>query len=254
MIREERLARITEYVKERQYASVDELVALLGVSKATVRRDLTALTSSGQLIASWGGVRSGNASSKEEPLYEEKNNTLMDIKTRIGKEAAALVKPGMAIILDAGTTTRTITSFLSEIRGLYVATNDLMIALDLSKCSNINLTVAGGQLRRDYYTLRGYETEDSISGMRVDIGFLGFDLIDPQAGCFITNTDEASLKKCIIKAAKTVVAVADHTKFEGTSFAMVCPLEEIDILITDKQVSPEIVKQLQEAKIKVILA
>ena len=254
MIRDERFARILSYVNEKQYASVDELVQLLGVSKATVRRDLSMLCSTEQLVSSWGGVRAQVTTEKSEPVYNEKKISHVAEKRRIGEAAAKLIRPGMSVILDAGTTTQAIVPYIKGIRNLNIATNDLMIAVDLAVLENINVMVTGGQIRSNYYTLRGFSAEDMVKNIRADIAFLGFDMIDVNAGFFITNTDEVALKRCMIESAKKVVAVCDHTKFHGNAFVSVCPVERVNVVISDRNAPVDAVKQLVKAQVEVVLA
>ncbi len=60
MLGEERRSRLLETVKNHQFASLPQLVDLLGVSESTIRRDLELLEEQGIIAAdSWGGVVCG---------------------------------------------------------------------------------------------------------------------------------------------------------------------------------------------------
>ncbi len=254
MIREERFQKISDYVRSRGFASVDELMGMLGVSKATVRRDLASLEEAGELSLVRGGAASLGGTRGEELPYDEKRMSHSAEKARLGAAAAALVKDRFAVVIDAGTTTRAMIPFLKDREGLNLVTNDVAIAADLSSCRGVSVTVTGGQLRQGYYTLSGYLAEELIRGMRLDMAFIGFDAVDVRSGCYITNTDEVALKRCMIEAADQVVVVCDHTKFSGSAFVSVCSLSQVDIVVTDRELDPAIVRELEKRGVQVIFA
>ncbi|HEX3027403.1 MAG TPA: DeoR/GlpR family DNA-binding transcription regulator [Clostridia bacterium] len=254
MIREERLAKITEYVQNRHYASIEELVEMLGVSKATVRRDVLALSKSNAVVLTRGGITCDLHDRNRELAYNEKRYANAAEKNRLAQTAGRMIRPDMTIIIDAGTTTRSMVPFLREIKGLNLVTNDLMIAADVTDCEGISVTVTGGQLRRDFYTLRGYAAEDFVRHMRADIAFVGFDAVDIDSGCYITNADEVALKKCMIASADKVVALCDYTKFSNTAFISVCQLSDLDVIITNKELDMAEIEALRQMDVEVILA
>lgn len=254
MIRDERLEKITEYVQSRHFASVDELMAMLGVSKATVRRDLTALGEQGAVVLTRGGATCSGKERLAEPAYNEKRAVNAAEKVRLGEAASRLIRHDDSVILDAGTTTRALVPFMKTLTGVNLVTNDIALAADLTSCTGIHVTVTGGQLRHDFYTLRGYGAEEQVRSLRTDIAFIGFDVIDVNSGCYITNIDEVALKKCMIRAADRVVALCDHTKFHGTAFVSVCKIADIHTVITGREVAPEVTEALRSQGVEVILA
>lgn len=253
LIKEERLARIVEYVQTRHFASVDELMSALGVSKATVRRDLNELSEENAILLKRGGAACAGNERVLELAYDVKRSTSSTAKNRLGEAACKLIKNGQAVILDAGTTTRAMTPFMKNLKGINLITNDIAIAADLNSCAGIDVSVVGGQLRRDFYTLRGYGAEEQIKNMRSDIAFVGFDAIDVESGCYITNIDEIGFKKRIIEISDKIVALCDHTKFQQTAFVSFCKISDIDVVVTERQVPDEIVDSLRMADIEVVL-
>lgn len=255
MIKEERMDTLADYIKRRRYASMDELITLLGVSKATVRRDLLELEKSGLIALTRGGASLLKPDAPHEPTYHEKKDTSIPEKQRIGRAAAETISSGDTVFIAAGTTTRCITPFLDNpgrIQTLNLVTNDLMIATDATGFSNVDVTVTGGQLRKNYYTLRGFVAENLVSHMRFSIAFLGVDAIDPESGCFIANADEISLIQRIISSAQKTVILCDSTKFSNKAFMLVCPLESIDTIITDDRLNKETLVLLREKGVEVI--
>ncbi|MCI8638581.1 MAG: DeoR/GlpR transcriptional regulator [Coprococcus sp.] len=245
MIREERLNRLTEYARSKQYVSIDELISLLNVSKSTVHRDLAALEKLGVLVLSRGGALYNGSVNSAEPTYVEKNKSNTTEKDRIGKAAVSLIRPGGTAFIGAGTTARCMVPYLGGIPSFNLVTNDVLIAADCSDYTNVNVTVTGGQLRRNYYTLRGFAAENYISNMHIDVSFWGMDAVDPQNGCFIANADEVSLIQKVISISEKVVLLCDHSKFHNKAFMLVCPLDKISTIITDEDVAPSVLEMLR---------
>ncbi len=111
----------------------------------------------------------------------------------------------------------------------------------------------GGMIRRDFSVVVGPITEDTISKFKVDITFVACDAIDPDSGLYNVNYLEVGVKKAITKCGRKTVLVSDHTKFGSCSFAFVCPLDDIDCIISDTGLSPAIVTKLKKNKMDVVL-
>jgi DeoR family fructose operon transcriptional repressor len=78
--------------------------------------------------------------------------------------------------------------------------------------------------------------------------------IDLSYGISTANHAEAQIKKMITRAAKTRIALADHTKFGTQSFAYVGPVTDIDILVTDSGTDAKYIEGLREAGVEVVVA
>ncbi|MEG1191113.1 MAG: DeoR/GlpR family DNA-binding transcription regulator, partial [Oscillospiraceae bacterium] len=155
MLKDERLEKIECLVNERKYVAISDLMLELSISKATVRRDLELLSEGGKLAITRGGAVSVSGGTTYELPYLEKKKVNHEEKIRIAHFAAALVKPGETILIDAGTTCIEMVPFLRERGNIMVATNDLMIALELGRCPNIETILIGGVLRKDFNTTSG---------------------------------------------------------------------------------------------------
>ena len=99
-----RTAASSDSTTRQGYASLDELVKVLGVSESTVRRDLEALDLAGSIKRTHGGaVYTGEVRSM--PAFDERTETAAAEKRAIGLAAAALLQDGDTVLLDGGTTT-----------------------------------------------------------------------------------------------------------------------------------------------------
>lgn len=252
MIRDERLSRMEAYIKALQYVSVDELVEKFGVSKATVRRDLDILNGQGTICLLRGGART-KGQIERELLYAEKLNRNREEKVRICQYASTLIEEGQTIFLDTGVTAREMIPFLSDMRNIRVVTDDIWIATNLAPNAEIRVTIPGGDIRRGFYTIKGSETEQFLSRLFVDIAFISIDSIDREFGCSISNNEEVLAKQQMISHSKKTVMIADHSKFETVANWKVCPLNEINLFVTGKELPEAIAGSYNKQNIAVHL-
>ncbi|MBQ5660014.1 MAG: DeoR/GlpR transcriptional regulator [Lachnospiraceae bacterium] len=246
MIREERLDRILEFIDKHQYASVESLMTLVDASKSTIRRDLIQLNEEGKITFVRGGAASVNKNFLPESRYQDKQSSYIEEKQRIGAAAASLIRSGENVFVAPGTTTRMILSNLPADGHFSIVTNDILIANDLALSENVNVCVTGGWLRKEYYSVSGFQAEECIRGMKIGTAFIGCDAIDTRSGCFIANEDEVGFIHELIKASHRVVLVADHSKFYSNAFLKICDFSQIKVLITDSGVSEEVLNYLKK--------
>lgn len=238
MIKDERLAKMVEYIEKNTYVNIHQLVAEFSVSKATIRRDLETLAANGEIQLTHGGAKHIRETERELP-YDEKRKTNSDEKSRIGKAACDLIQEGDTVIIDTGTTTREMVKYLLSRQHIHVITNDVLIAAELAANTGIDITLTGGSIRKGYFTLCGYYAENFIKQLHADILFLSLDSIDSVFGGAILNMDEVATKQRMIKAAARIVSLCDHTKYESKALLKVCELSEIDLYITGHELSEE---------------
>ncbi len=231
MLTEERRERIRVITDERSFISVRDLCSLLGVSDMTVRRDLDALEREGSLRRTHGGAVSLRA--VPNAPYHDRARTAVEEKRAIAQGAAALVREGETILLTAGTTTAAMARALAGRQHLTVVTNAYLIVPILAGERGIRLIVTGGEAREQTGSLIGPVAEQAIGQLRVDRAFLGTTAIDAEAGITNGDLDEAALQRAVIRSARAVYVLADHTKFGKVSFAHVGPLSIAEAIITD---------------------
>lgn len=239
MIAEERRAILLRDLHEKGYLEVKDIAGHLGISAATIRRDLEAMELEGQCIRTRGGAIKGGSSTTFEPAYDVKSQRQKEKKRSIALAAAELVKDGDTIILDAGSTTFQLAQALYSKNRLTVVTNDLKIATKLASNPNTILICTGGVARANVYTLLGSQVETFLKGLRVNLTFLGADAIHSDGTIANVNLEEVGVKQAMICAGDKVILLTDSSKFEVTAFAKVGILEDIDLIITDNSISPK---------------
>lgn len=248
----ERRGRIREALKLQGAVRVDDLAERLGVSAATVRRDLADLEKAGDLRRVHGGaIPLGGR--LEEPLFDDKTGIAEVEKLAIAKEALALISPDESIYLDGGSTVLNLARMLSGMTSLTVVTNSLHVASALSG-KGPRLIMVGGELRRRSQTFVGALTEAVINRLHVDKAFMGTIGMSVAEGLTTTDPNEAMTKQLIVAHADQVILLANSGKVGKVAFAKVGDIEGVDLLVTDKAVDAGFVKQLQKRHIKVIKA
>jgi DeoR family fructose operon transcriptional repressor len=259
----ERRMEIVKIINMHKSATVAEIVEWIGASPATVRRDLARLDEQGLIVRIHGGATAIDYSSQallrgSVPSYEQRLNEYMEEKRSIGQCAAGYIHDGETIILDASTTNHYVLPFLAKKRDLTIITNSLYISNELMTIGEVNpsLTVicSGGTLYRRSHSFIGMVAEQALSQFYVDKAFIGLRGISVHHGLTSPFPEEIPIKRQMIKCAKEVFILADHTKFNVTSASLIAPLNIVHTLITDAGVTSEVVRQMSNIIPHVIIA
>ena len=253
MKKSERFVHIREKLMADGIVSIEQLEEILDASRATVYRDLRELEENNELKCTRGGAVSVSRRTSQEFSYAKKLDLFQEEKIRIATEAMKYIHPRDTIILDSGTTVFELAKLVAEEEDeLYIATNDILTARRLAKNGHISLTVLGGLLRKDHFSLNGYFTESMISQMHADTAFIGADAIDLSIGFMNFSVEEIQAKKLMLRASKRRIFLCDHTKFDSTAFVNICPFSDADMIITGVETKPEIESELNSLGIRVV--
>jgi DeoR family fructose operon transcriptional repressor len=249
---EKRKQQILELLTNDGSVTVSELSSRLGVSGVSIRRDLRALQAAGLLKRTHGGAMTGHVAGFE-PSEAEKEDQLREEKIAIAKAAAAMVEEGETVLLDAGSTTLQIARLLKTRRDITVITNALNIAAELAT-GEAEITLIGGSLRTRTLSLVGPAAEAALAALYVDRLFLATNGIDLKRGLTTPNVLEAHTKKTMMKSAREVIVVTDHTKFGLVTVTQFCDIGDIHHLITDVGAPADFVAALEKRGVRVVLA
>ncbi len=255
---DQRRERIAAFVHSEQFASVQDLARLFGVSQVTIRNDIDALTQVRKdLRRVRGGVMRGQLPYAETP-YEARSRADAEDKRAIGLAAAAMVQSNDTIILDVGTTTMAIAQALverAELDNLTIFTNGLNIALALEAAyPRLQTVVTGGSLRPLQHSLVDPMAGLMLERIRAGIAFLGCNGVDAEFGVSTTNLPEATVKRMIMRSALRAIVVADASKFGRTTLARICAVDEVDSFLTAGHLDASCARQLSDLGIDVVNA
>ncbi|WP_031073336.1 DeoR/GlpR family DNA-binding transcription regulator [Streptomyces sp. NRRL WC-3742] len=253
MLKADRTARILTHIAEAGSADVHELADLLGVSPATVRRDLQELHDQGRLHRTRGGAVTG-AVNLELPLRHKRGRRQAE-KRRIALAADRLVPDGAVVGLTGGTTTSELARVLAERgAGITIVTNAVNIAADLIVRPDIRLVVVGGIARTTSYELVGPAADRMLAQYHLDVAFIGVDGLTAQEGCTTHDEMEAQTDLAFLRSSARSVVLADSTKIGRVTFAKICPLSEVDDLVTDEEADAAQEKAIAECGVRVLRA
>ena len=235
MLARHRQSLILQAVRNDGSARVSDLTQQLGVSDMTIRRDLEVLAKDGLVEKVHGGAVLPGSHGGHEPGFEDKLVLERPEKTSIARTAASLVRPGTAIAIAAGTTTFALAQCLLDVPGLTIVTNSLRVAnlFGGNRTPDVASVVLTGGMRTASDALVGPVADLTIASLHFDTLFLGCTGLDPEVGLSTPNLAEAETNRALIKVARRVVVLADHTKWGVVSLASFAPLDKINVLVTD---------------------
>lgn len=236
----QRQEQILQEIQANGGVRVSDLTELLGVSDMTVRRDLDALARRGLVQKVHGGATLPGQGSTDEPGFEAKSGQQRPAKEAIARRAAEFVQPGTAVAVSAGTTTHALARHLLRIPGLTVVTNSLPVAevLHANRRPDHVVVLTGG-VRTPSDALVGPVAVRAIRSLHVDLLFMGVHGIDPDAGFTSPNLMETETNRAMIAAARRLVVLADHTKWQVVGLSTIAALEDASMLITDSGLSDD---------------
>jgi DeoR family transcriptional regulator of aga operon len=250
MKRAARLSAILDLLAEHGEVSVDELAERFDASVATIRRDLDSLAEQRLLTRTHGGAVAQSIAYELPIRYKSHQRT--DEKERIARAASALVTTGTVVGLSGGTTTTAIAAALAareELGEFTIVTNAVNIASQLATRPDIKVVVTGGVIHSRSYELVGPFVEQLLSGIQLDIAFIGVNALSAEAGASTHDEREAAVNRMMASRAKRAVVVADSAKIGRAAFAQVGGPELFQTVITD---APAV--SLADAGFEVIVA
>ncbi|MGB5464335.1 MAG: DeoR/GlpR family DNA-binding transcription regulator [Aureibaculum sp.] len=241
---------ILEKLQKDQYLEVLDLCKILDVSAVTIRKDLRLLEEKGLLFRTHGGASLENPYINEKAI-NEKEKISVEEKKGIAQAAAELIDENDSIMLASGTTVQALAKYIKPKNKLTVITPSLYVGLYLINHKNIEILQLGGYIRQSSASVIGNYAVQILENVSCSKLFLGVDGIDLEYGLSTTNLEEAQLNKKMLTSAQKTIVLADSSKFGKKSFARICGLDQIDIIITDKGVPSPIIKKLEALGVKV---
>jgi DeoR/GlpR family transcriptional regulator of sugar metabolism len=257
MFGSERRRQIADLVESQERASVAELASRFKVSEVTIRKDLLRLEADQVLQRVHGGVilapveASRRGAGDSEPAFQLRERIQRAEKAAIGAAAAQLVQNGDSVALDASTTALQVARHLHDRRELTVITNGIRVATELAGLRGVTVLMPGGRLRWEAFSLAGAWAEPMLSRVNIQKAFVGAVGLTLEQGLTDVTEDEAEVKRAIIGAARQVVAVLDHTKWGRVALSTFCPIERVDLVITDVQAPGAMVAEVRARGIEV---
>ena len=231
---------------------VPELAERLGISTITIRRDLDQLAESGALRRVRGGAVTNSLRGEGLP-FEVRAVDDSPLKARLARAAVALIADGEAVAVDSGTTgaaaalalaNRSVTAMPFSVQGIAA----------LAAGSGVTLLLPGGSMRRPEGTIVGPLAQQTLTGLRFDTTILTCCAAAPAVGVTAYDVEDAAIKRALRNASERTILIAEGAKFTRSAMAVVCRLDEIDVLVTDDSAPAEVLADLSESGVRVVTA
>lgn len=256
----ERERLIAEALRPTGFVSYRELESMLDASPATIRRDLSRLEEAGQIVRVHGGAKTVDGSEPARGPQFRLTGTPFDqsiaqnlaAKQAIGRTAASLCTPGEGVMIDGGTTTLQMCPHLDGL-DLQVLTNSLHIVNALLPQAGTRLLVPSGSVFREQNIILAAAGEESMPRFHAPRLFMGAAAVGPQ-GVMQADVVLVAAERRLIDRAEEVILLVDSSKFRSQSGTIVCGLDEIDLVITDSEISRDDAAMLEAAGVRVIIA
>jgi DeoR/GlpR family transcriptional regulator of sugar metabolism len=249
----ERQTSLLHLLQSNGSIPIDQLARQLDVSSSTLRRELRDLTNESLVMVTIGKVSLATPSNEERP-FALRRLLNREEKVRIGRMALELVNNGDTIFIAGGTTCLEFARLLPCQRRVTVITNALRVVGLLVDQPGIDLIALGGAVRPGEQTLHGHLTDWGVAQFRADKLFYGIEAISLQHGLTHSQIVEVSTDRAFINAATQTIVLVDHTKFGKVAPALVMPLEKVHVIVTDRDLAPDIAESLSAKGIRFILA
>ncbi|WP_432543325.1 DeoR/GlpR family DNA-binding transcription regulator [Kineococcus sp. SYSU DK002] len=230
---------------------VPELAERLDISAITIRRDLDHLASVGALRRVRGGAVTTVLRGEGLP-FDVRAADAAALKARLAATAAGLITDGEAVIIDSGTTGAAAAAALAA-RRIHAMPLSVQAIAALASSPSVDLILPGGTVRKPEGTLVGSGTERAIAALRFDTAVMTCCAASPAAGVMAYDLGDAAVKQAMRTASARTILIAEGAKFTRSALAVVCSLDDLDILVTDSSAPPAVLERLSAVGVQVEL-
>lgn len=249
----ERRKYILDHIVRDGFVKVAELSESLGVTQATIRKDLNYLESQGVLQRAHGSAMPTTLPVMDINLSTKKLINF-EAKQKIAEKAVEMIQTDDSIMIASGSTITVFAECLKPKGRLNVVSISVNISAHLGDIPGITVMQVGGILYGNTLSVLGAEASNTIENIFCSKVFFGVDGIDLDYGITCGTGEEASITYKMMQSSQNSIVLADSSKIGKRGFARICELSEIDILITDSGLPMETRRRIEEMGVKLIIA
>ena len=251
MLYNERAELILQQLQLQSTVKVTELSQLLQVSVDTVRRDLKNMEQEGWIKYVLGGA----CLPEDQNLFSNFTGREIihsELKREAARKALDHIKEGDVVALNSGTTNTVLAQEMSGFNLKFtVVTNNYAALSILMQNPAIRLIAVGGTVDPLERSTYGNVCEREFAAYRPDLAFLSINAVNYQDGYTDFRLDEIGVIQTLARNARRVVAVMDSSKLGQCSKRVVLLPEQVDLLLMDDHVSPEVREQYRSKGIEI---
>ncbi|MDR0657300.1 MAG: DeoR/GlpR family DNA-binding transcription regulator [Treponema sp.] len=250
----ERHQKILEYVNSKGRGHVEELAQSFKVTETTIRRDLITLENEGLIYRAHGGALRREQKSVWQITPFQSRMTINEAeKERIATFVSQMILDGESLMIDGGSTTIKVAQELCVKKNLLIVTNSLTIGEQFIQFNQNKVIITGGELLKETNAMIGSTTEDAISKFRTDRAIIGVSGFITDEGCFAAIPQEAVVKSLMLKYSQQKIIVADSSKIGTRAFSFFYSINDIDVLVTDKNIKSSDLAALKKIGLEVFV-
>ena len=226
---------IIEYLRQNREMTIEELCERLFVSAPTMRRDLKALSDSGEIIRTPGGAMFNSVQWEGTPQELRENEFVLE-KDIIAKKCLDLINDGDTVMIDASSTSLQLLKLLSFKNSIIVVTNSTKASFLFAK-TGIKTFVTGGEASKTSFGYIGSLAEDFIRRFNADICFFSVSSLTLDGKLTDNSVAENQISKTMIEHSKKSVLLLNSQKIGEPQLNTVCTLKDIDCVVSEKDLS-----------------
>jgi DeoR/GlpR family transcriptional regulator of sugar metabolism len=253
LIPAQRRERILEYLALHKIVASTDLSQWLGVSEATIRRDLEWLEEEGSLERTHGGAALSQRL-PQEPEYKQRAMRCPEEKRLIGLTAAGLIQEGDIVFINSGTTTTQVIRHVRPSKDITIVTNNLSAALETGD-AGFDLILLGGEFQHKSNSVAGRFATANLGQIYASKAFIGVDGISLKHGYTVPSNAEAEVLRIMLSRTQgPIFVVADHSKWGVVSNFEVAPVDSDLKLITDAGLDEHARSALAARLVEILIA
>lgn len=253
MTSSERHQFILEQLNKKGFVRVTEISELLGVSGATIRKDLRVMESQHLLYRNHGSASLMTPKVVDLPV-QEKSKINSEQKLDIARLADTLIDEDDSLILTSGSTIESLALNMTSHGHLNVVTPSIRVGVYLSEKDDIDIMMLGGRLVVKSLSVRDSYSEEGLKYVNCAKMFFSCDGLDVDAGVTTAFVEEARITSSMMDAASQVILLVDSSKIGKSGFGKICDISRLDVLITDSGISQSVRERIEELGVQVLIA
>lgn len=250
MLGQHRLDEIMASLRRDGQVKVTDLAAGLQVTEETIRRDLKLLEREGRLRRIHGGAVIPRRN--EEQPVDVRSRVNPREKQQVASLAAGLIRDGMSIFVDTGTTTNALAQVLADRQGLNVITNSLDVALTVARRGHNRVMIAPGVIRPKDNAVIGADVLKWAGTFYYDMAFMGIGAVNLAQGFMDYEEEEAQLRRLLVGRSEKSVILADESKIGRRAFVRTLEFAEVTTLVTNEPLPADYAAAFGEARVDVV--
>jgi DeoR/GlpR family transcriptional regulator of sugar metabolism len=248
LIPAERQRLLLERIERDGRISSAQAAIEFATSEDTIRRDLRELADANLVERVHGGALRKSLLSHR---FETRLNPIET--TRLATHALSFLRSGMVVLLDQSTSNLSLARQIPSSLGLTVVTPSPDIAMAALDRGISQLVLVGGRLDPQSRSSSGAGALEQIGRIRPDLCFLGACAIDITAGITAMDYDDACLKRAMVGASASIVALITADKLDTRSAFAVAPLASLDHMVTESTISKGLRQRYGNAGVEIHL-